>query len=759
MQQEFQLISKDLVLIGGGHAHAIALRLFGMQPLPGVRLTLISDGWDTPYSGMLPGYVAGFYSREECHIDLYPLTQFAGAQFYIDRVIGLDLVNNRVLCANRPPVAFDVLSIDIGSTPQLPQVLGDPTAIIAAKPVRQFLQRWQQVVQQVSQNPQRPIRLAIIGGGAGGVELALTMQHRLQQILQAAQQPLSQLSLHLFQRDADLLPNHNRWVRQHFRQLLTQRGIHLHLQQTVIEVQPGQVHCQSGLTVECDAIFWVTQAAAPDWLGQAGLAVDEAGFIQVDDCLRSLSHAQVFAAGDIASMVHHPRPKAGVFAVRQGAPLFHNLRQTLQDQPLQPFQPQRQYLSLIGTGDGTAVASRGPFGWQSPLLWRWKDHIDRAFMRQFSQLTPMAASRQEPGAGSLTPAVTMRCAGCGAKVGNTVLQRVLQRIQNSAHGSSPVAPAQADILIGLDTPDDAAVLQVPDGMVLVQTIDAFPALVSDPFRFGQIAANHALNDLYAMAARPQSALAIATLPYALPDKVEETLYQLLSGAIQVLHQADAVLVGGHTTEGSQLSFGLTCNGLAYADRLLRKSGMAAGQVLILTKPLGTGVLFAAQMRGQAKGAWIETAIATMLQSNQTASLCLQEWGATACTDVTGFGLLGHLLEMVQASEVSVSLDLAAIPLLDGTLEMAQRGIVSSLYSQNLEATRCIENLAAVELQPSFPLLFDPQTAGGLLASVPANQGDRCLQALQTLGYSHSAIIGRTIAPQENQPSIQISWHH
>ena len=510
-----QPISRDLVLLGGGHSHAIALRMLGMKPLPGVRITLLTETSDTAYSGMLPGHVAGFYSREECHIDLRPLAQFAGAQLYLDRAIGLDLAKQRVLCANRPPVGFDLLSINIGSTPQVPEVLGDRDVIIPAKPIRQFLHQWDHVVEDMTRSPAKARTIGIVGGGAGGVELALTMQHRLQQILRAAQQPLTNLTVHLFQKEATLLPTQNHWVRDRFHTLLTQRGIQLHLQEPVRSVQAHQVIGASGLTVTCDYIFWVTQAAAPDWLAKAGLAVDENGFVLVDDALRSLSHPHVFAAGDTATMLNYPCPKAGVFAVRQGKPLFQNLRRSLQNKPLKPFRPQAQYLSLIGTGDGEAIAARGSLGWQSPLLWRWKDWIDRAFMQRFSDLPQMeessqqsaVSSQQERAVDSLLPPVqkasAMRCAGCGAKVGSSILSRVLQRVQQEQVRDLK----RSDILIGLEAPDDAAVVQVPAGLVMVQTIDYFPSLLNDPFVFGQISANHALSDLFAMGAQPQSALA------------------------------------------------------------------------------------------------------------------------------------------------------------------------------------------------------------------------------------------------------------
>ncbi|WP_347277736.1 selenide, water dikinase SelD [Oculatella sp. FACHB-28] len=757
-KQRSQPIVRDLVLVGGGHSHAIALKKFGMKPLLGVRLTLITDVAHTPYSGMLPGYVAGLYSFDDCHIDLRPLSQFAQAQMVIDRAIGLDLEQNRVLCANRPPIAFDLLSIDIGSTPTASPVPGALEHATPVKPISQFLHYWEQLVEAVTQTPHQPLRLGIVGGGAGGVELALSVQAHLQRIYQAAGQPLTNLELHLFHRGSRLLPDRNPWVGQQLGKILSDRGLELHLQESVSEVKPGLVRCESGLNVECDRVFWVTQAAAAPWLSKSGLATNAQGFIQVNDALQSVSHSQVFAAGDVATMVSHPRPKAGVFAVRQGKPLFQNLRNALLNKPLKPFIPQKKYLILVGTGDRAALASRDPFAvGPSPLLWRWKDRIDRKFMRQFTHLKPMgepAPNPQLPISNPYSPISnppsSMPCAGCGSKVGSSTLEKSLKRVQQEQAWIS-----RKDVLIGLDAAEDAAVLQVPAGQAMVQTVDYFRALIDDPFLFGQISTNHCLSDLFAMGAEPQSALAIATLPYATPAKLEETLYQLLSGAVKTLNQAQAVLVGGHTSEGPDLAFGLSCNGLAHPDRLLRKSGMKPGHVLILTKALGTGTLFAADMQLKAKGRWIEAAIQSMLLSNQAASACLRECGAIACTDITGFGLIGHLAEMLRSSQASVELNLEAIPVMDGAENTLQQGIVSSLYAQNLQASRQIQNLDQVSSHPLFPLLFDPQTSGGLLAAVPGDRASDCLACLQSAGYPHSHIIGNVLPSAQSKLPITI----
>ena len=733
-------ILKDLVLIGGGHSHAIALKKFGMNPVAGVRLTLITDVSHTPYSGMLPGYVAGLYDFDDCHIDLRPLTQFAQVRMIVDRAVGLDGVKNQVMLQEHPPIAFDLLSIDIGSNPSVVTVPGAMEHAIAVKPISQFLIHWDHLVAEITQAPERPITVAIVGGGAGGVELTFNIQARLLKILSQAEQPASHLEIHLFHRGDRLLPERHPGVSRQVQKLLAQRGIHIHLQQSVMEVKAASVHCESGLMVGCDRIFWVTQAAAAPWLEASGLATDERGFILVNDKLQSISHPQVFAAGDVATMIYHARPKAGVFAVRQGKPLTENLRRSLLSQPLKSFVPQKEFLILLGTGNRQALASRGALRLPlHPWLWRWKDSIDQKFMDQFRNLT-MEGMENEPSS-------EMHCAGCASKVGGAVLGKVLARI-----GSGQME--RDDVLVGLVAADDSAVVTVPSGMVMVQTVDHFRALIDDPFLFGQICANHCLSDLFAMGAMPQSALAIATLPYASELKQEETLYQLLSGAIKVLNQSQAMLIGGHTTEGAELSLGLSCNGLADPEKLWRKSGMKPGQVLILTKALGTGTLFAANMRLQAKGRWIEAAIASMLLSNQGAADCLRSHGVTACTDVTGFGLLGHLLEMVRASKVAVELEVGAIAVLPGAQETIQKSILSSIHPQNLHVASCIHNHSQISSHPLYPLLFDPQTSGGLLATVPAEQASTCLKALHVAGYTESRIVGK-VMPLSQFPPVTI----
>ncbi|MEL6401464.1 MAG: selenide, water dikinase SelD [Cyanobacteria bacterium J06626_4] len=757
-----QPIVKDLVFLGGGHTHAIALRKFGMQPLPGVRLTLITNLTDTPYSGMLPCHISGLYDFDESHIDLRPLSQFAQCQLLMDRAIGIDTVNQQVICAHHPPVAFDVLSIDTGSTPATLDVPGAAAYAIPAKPVPDLLSAWEALLTQVRHST-APVAVAVVGGGVGGVELTLNMQHRLWQVLEAAGRSRQDLSMHLFHRGAEVANGRNRTTRRRLHQHFVERGVQLHLSESVCAIEARsegqrQVRCESGLVIDCDRVFWVTNAAAPDWVRASGLSIDESGFVLVEDTLQSCAHPAIFAVGDVATMKHHPRPKAGVFAVRQGKPLFHNLQAYLTGQPLRPFQPQKQYLNIIDLGSGHAIASRGPFTLESRLMRRWKDRIDRKFMGLFTDFPTMPpATAVASGTGAISPAsAPMPCAGCGSKVASDVLHKTLQRLQQS--GPRLPDPLAEDVIIGLNAPDDAAVVQALPGQLMVHSVDFFPALVNDPFVFAQIVVKHCLNDLYAMGATPQSVLAIATLPHAIADKQSETLFQLLSGLQKALLSAQVPLVGGHTTSGEQLALGLACNGWVTPDAVLRKQGMQVGDVLILTQPLGTGTLFAADMRYQAKGRWIEAAIAHMIQPSTTALRCLQQHDVTACTDVTGFGLLGHLLEMVTASQVTVALTLQDLPLLSGARETLRQGIVSSLQPQNLQAARSLQNASTYAGRPDYPILFDPQTAGGLLATVPGDLAVDCVAHLRQLGYSAATGIGRVemARPAESPITIE-SW--
>jgi selenide,water dikinase len=745
MQVDSTPVRSDLVLIGGGHSHLLVLKYLAMNPIPGVRLTLIARDVHTPYSGMLPGYIAGHYQYDEVHIDLRPLAAYAGARLIHAEVDAIDAEQQLVSLVDRPAIVYDVLSINIGSKPGMPTSVQDDDRQIAVKPIDRFLDQLSGLEQRILA-AQRPFRLAIIGAGAGGVELALSLQYRIKQALPVARKLEHALKLSLVTEDDRVLSNFNTRVQQRFGRVLKNHHIEALCNTRVDRFEAGRLYSENGDSLEYDAVIWVSSASAPDWLSGTGLQLDERGFIAVNDCLQSLSHAQVFAAGDIASVDRFPRPKSGVFAVRQGIPLALNLSRILKNRPLKTFKPQKQFLSLISTGERYAVASKGDWSFEGEWLWHMKNWIDKRFMRRFSNLPEM--TDELPGESDIDkigiPA--MRCGGCGSKIGSQILKQVLDRLE--------VGTGQG-VVMGLDAPDDAAVIEVPAGKQLVQSVDFFRSFIDDPFLFGKIATNHALSDLFAMGAEPHSAMAIASIPFASEIKQQQELFQLMSGAVECLTENHTLLIGGHSTEASEMGFGLSVNGFASPGQLLLKSGMQVGDCLLLSKPLGTGVLFAADMRRKAKGRWIDAALEQMLVSNRDAASCLRRHGATACTDVTGFGLVGHLHEMTRASNVAVEIDVRQLPILEGALEILAQGIFSSLQPQNMRLKHALEGSDNIAKMTQYPLLFDPQTAGGLLASLPADRAKAVLEALHACGYAQAVVIGRVVEPFHSRRNIRV----
>ena len=528
---------------------------------------------------------------------------------------------------------------------------------------------------------------------------------------------------------------------------LARHGVALTLDARVEKVEPGRMLFSGGGEARFDELFWCTGAAAAPWVAASGLAVDARGFLSITDTLQSVADDRVFGAGDIATQVNHPRPKAGVYAVRQGPVLAHNLRAVLLGKPLKEHKPQHRFLSLVSLGDQQATADRGPFSATGKWVWRWKDSIDRKFMARFERLpTSMPrgnwGSVEEPGS-ALGQAP---CGGCGAKIGAEPLAQALEELAGDFPRHS-LATALAD---------DTAPIPGSGSATVVQSLDVLRQLVSDPWLMGRIAANHALSDLYASGARPLSALATVTLPFAGEGILQRELKQLLAGALHEFAQANCQLAGGHSMQGPELSIGFAVNGIAMAadGRLLDKRGLAAGDKLILTKPLGIGVLFAAHMQLLADGRHIATAIDSMLASNGAAAELALAHSASACTDITGFGLLGHLLEML-GELGGARLHLASLPLLPGALEQLRRGIRSSMHAANMGAHELVHATADLD-EDLLQILFDPQTSGGLLMAVPGERAVDLRDALRGGVCSSAEIIGEVVTRDAKQAPVQIA---
>lgn len=715
-------VERDIVLIGGGHAHVEVMKRFGMRPEPGVRLTLVAKDSLTPYSGMVPGYLRGVYSHDDCHIDLGRLARWSGTVLIRAAATGLDPVAQEVLFRDRPPLAYDLVSLDIGSAPPASAIPGAAAHALPIKPLDRFFDRLAELDATLTAGA----RLVVVGAGAGGVETALGLKRRF------ARKGVS-ISMTLVGDEPEILPGHAPAVAERMRQALADANVALELGRTVAAIDADGVDLADGGRIDADLAILVNGAAAAEWPKATGLATDEAGFIKTNRFLQSPSHPEVFATGDCAAFQPVKLPKSGVYAVRQGPPLARNLRRAALGEPLEPWRPQPVTLSLMSTGDGGAVVSYGRFSADGRWAWRWKDRIDRRWMEKYQKLEPMRL--EPPSDAELAAPPIMRCGGCGAKVASPVLRRALDRVG-----------------LGDAAGDDAALIRTRLGAQLVQTVDQFKSFIDDPYLFGEIATLHALSDLYAMGAEPASALATAILPHAGDAATERDLTQLLAGVQKALADAGAELLGGHTGEGAELSLGLSLNGYVRPGAALAKGAAEAGDQLILTKPLGVGALMAADMRFEARTEHVESAIACMRQPAAAAARILRANGARALTDVTGFGLAGHLIEMADGAGLAVDLEIARLPALPGAIETIAAGIESTMAPANAAFAERIA-FAGDVMDPSRRLLFDPQTSGGLLAALPAGNLARALADLRRAGYD-SADVGAFVAAGDRSTTIR-----
>jgi selenide,water dikinase len=366
---------KRLVLLGGGHSHVAVLKSHGEAPMADARLTLVSAKRYTPYSGMLPGLIAGHYDYHQCHIDLERLAGYARAGFLEMEAVALDAERRLLLLADGSRVEYDILSIDIGSTPPTFGIPGVPAQVIPVKPIEALLPAWEALRARAAGMK----RLAVVGGGAAGVELLLAMQYRLRQDRAVP-------GFDLITDTPSVLPGHNEQTRRMLQRILEERGVRVHVGRKVAAVERGRVTLEGGASIAADAVLWATGAAPAAWLRASGLRTDTAGFIAVNACLQSESRGEIFAAGDCASVSAQPRPKSGVFAVRQGAPLARNLRRALAGQALEPYVSPPHALALISAGGKYAVATRNAWALQGSWVWRWKDWIDRRFVATYQRL-------------------------------------------------------------------------------------------------------------------------------------------------------------------------------------------------------------------------------------------------------------------------------------------------------------------------------------------------------------------------------------
>lgn len=645
----------DLVLVGGGHAHVGVVRMLAMQPVPGVRITLVNSASETPYSGMLPGLISGQYSWDQCHIDLARLCQWAGVRLIRARVTGIDPATKRLHLIDAPSglirqLDYDVLSLNPGATPEL-SVPGAREHVLPVKPIAHFVQQFERRVLARANQPDRSV---VVGAGVGAVEVVLAAQQRI---------PAHQWGLVLGAKG--LLPGAPESVRRQVQRTLDERGIQCH-HGPVTSVTASTLTLPTG-ELGYDHCLWNTQAAAPGWLRDSGLPTDSDGFVSVSPDLSVQGYPDIFIAGDAAAL---GRPKAGVFAVRAGPVLAGNLARRLRGESTVPWQPQRRWLAILNLGQGRAIGWRGRWSVSGRWVWRWKDWIDQRFMMRFGDHLPTMPTRKAIEQAPL-------CMGCGSKA--------------SAQSLGPV-----------DLGRDA--VQVPATGAQLTTVDTLTDPLGDPWWLGRLAAMHAAGDLIAAGTRPAHYLVSTAVNDHHSVLVARDLAQARAGLATIeLGQCH----GGHSWLNQPANMTLTLSGPVDEASQVSSRPLQAGMKVWLSRPQGAGLLLAGAMQGRVRGRYVDEWLmhAYPLQNDLEG---LPE--PVRMTDVTGFGLAGHLHAMLPDWQIRWS---GQIPAWDGIDYQVQAVLAPANFE--LAASR-LSGLSATQQQ----LVCDPQTLGGLLACWPAD---------------------------------------
>jgi selenide,water dikinase len=705
--------SRDLVLIGGGHSHVEVLRNLARDPVAGLRTTVISRDLLVPYSGMLPGYIAGHCAWSDIHIDLAPLAAAAGARLIAGSVSGLNPAERTIVCEDRPAIVYDIASINCGATPALSEIRNADRTGIPVKPISQFIPHWQDLLERLRDSGNSRFRLAIVGGGAGGVELALAIRYRLARIEQ-----LDHVDISLVCADPRLVLGHNELVRANLAKRLKDCGIDVHLSTRVVGAQAGFLETDTDGDLAADEFLWVTRAAPQRWAETAGITVDASGFILVNESLQSVSDPAIFAAGDNASVEGFPRPKAGVFAVRQGPVLAENLRRAVCGRALLRHQPQQNFLSLISTGERRALASWGDAAFYGRSMWYWKNWIDRRFMRRYRVRN--VRPRLPRWHVSLSPDQSQSGAS-----GHELLATLLER-----RGISRDAKACRPVVNTLE----------------VHAVSGVFALVDDPYVAGQISAEHGLNDIYAMGAAPRSSMGWFSVPDAAQQQMSRDIDQLVAGAMKTFESAGVTWGGGRYVSGQQLRAGYSLIGTAHEDDIWLVSRCAVEDVLVVTKAIGTAGLLRAHARGQCHGQWLNAAIESMRSSNRAAVPLLRQAGAGAAGHITEEGLVGLSMRMANESGLCVELLPSRVPFLNGAEQCWHEDDPALAKC----ATAQIDFGEFADVKTSIMSgMQAAEHSGALLAAVKPDRAVACIAALRSAGYLQAAIVGRVVGARDD----------
>lgn len=695
-------ITNDLVLIGGGHSHLSVLMKLSKKPLNGNRITLITNEIDTPYSGMIPGYIEGIYSWRDSHIDLYRLCLKLNVRFIHAEVERVSAHEKEIYFKDRPKIKFDVLSINTGIQSNNREIKGAAKYCLPVKPISKLTNNFLNKITNFKS-------IAFIGGGAGSVELALAIKKRFLNINQ-------DIKITIITGKRGLLSTFPQKTKLTSLKTLEKFKIDIIEYKRVLEVKPKQIILSDKSLLKIDKAILSTNSMTPKWLAKSDILLTKDNYILVNKSFQT-NYKYVFASGDVIDFNNQNLKKAGVFAVRSGKPLAINIKQFILGKKLVEYKFNKNYLALIGTSKRSAIATKYNLTFNSRFFFYLKKYIDQNFIKKFSDFR----IRKKFTLDALKTDVLnifvkhkekitdkndiMQCKGCAAKVPLNALKQALPK----------------DIV---STSEDA--VSVPGHPELYQTVDMISSIITDPFLLGKIAANHSISDMVSVNSKITSAMMILQLPLSKTEINSRDLEQVLLGANEIFKTIDCPLIGGHTMIGKDkdpiIGFSILGQKQKKIKIVKNRRKIKTKDLLILTEKIGSGLIFAGINNYLIDSYFQIDVIKQMIKGNLNFGKISNQLNILSMTDITGFGLANHLLNLIKRDNSKTGLTIYPnkIPLFEGVNECLNKDIKSSLFKSNYDIAQK-DIIYKRDKSKLDNILYDPQTVGGIAFIIPQEE--------------------------------------
>ena len=695
-------ITNDLVLIGGGHSHLSVLMKLSKKPLNGNRITLITNEIDTPYSGMIPGYIEGIYSWRDSHIDLYRLCLKLNVRFIHAEVERVSAHEKEIYFKDRPKIKFDVLSINTGIQSNNREIKGAAKYCLPVKPISKLTNNFLNKITNFKS-------IAFIGGGAGSVELALAIKKRFLNINQ-------DIKITIITGKRGLLSTFPQKTKLTSLKTLEKFKIDIIEYKRVLEVKPKQIILSDKSMLKIDKAILSTNSMTPKWLAKSDILLTKDNYILVNKSFQT-NYKYVFASGDVIDFNNQNLKKAGVFAVRSGKPLAINIKQFILGKKLVEYKFNKNYLALIGTSKRSAIATKYNLTFNSRFFFYLKKYIDQNFIKKFSDFKIRKKFTLEALKTDVLNIFVkhkekitdkndiMQCKGCAAKVPLNALKQALPK----------------DIV---STSEDA--VSVPGHPELYQTVDMISSIITDPFLLGKIAANHSISDMVSVNSKITSAMMILQLPLSKTEINSRDLEQVLLGANEIFKTIDCPLIGGHTMIGKDkdpiIGFSILGQKQKKIKIVKNRRKIKTKDLLILTEKIGSGLIFAGINNYLIDSYFQIDVIKQMIKGNLNFGKISNQLNILSMTDITGFGLANHLLNLIKRDNSKTGLTIYPnkIPLFQGVNECLNKDIKSSLFKSNYDIAQK-DIIYKRDKSKLDNILYDPQTVGGIAFIIPQEE--------------------------------------